>query len=384
MTTVAERSSTGQEKRVRTIDADAHVVETEQTWEYMDPSDLKYQPILAGPRNGDSNRLYWIIDGKVKGLGRPVLTAQQAEDQARLEKLSATTGREITTPIAARQMENIDVRLKHMDQVGVDIQVLYPSIFIMQVTERPETDVAVCKSYNRWMADVTKDSGGRLRWVAAPPVLAMDEAIKEIRWAAGQGACGVNMRPLETNRTLTDPYFYPLYEEAERLNLPITIHIGNSNPAMIEFLNSRSPGGSSFVSLRMATVGAFHTLIMSEVPSMFPKLRWAFVEASSQWIPYAIHDLRRRFTGTTSGKNRQLSPTVMADNRFYVTCQTDDDLPYILKYSGNGQLMLGTDYGHTDQSSEVEAFMNMREKGEIPEDALDGIMGLNAAACYGL
>jgi predicted TIM-barrel fold metal-dependent hydrolase len=212
----------------------------------------------------------------------------------------------------------------------------------------------------------------------------MEEVLKELRWAAEHGACGINMRPLETNRTLTDPYFYPLYQEAERLNLPVTIHIGNSNPAMVEFLASRSPGGSSFVSLRLATVGAFHSLILSEVPALFPTLRWAFVEASSQWIPYAIHDLRRRFMGTTAGKGRPLSETVLADNRLYVTCQTDDDLPYVLKYSGDGQLMLGTDYGHTDQSSEVEAFRNMEQKDDVPPEVSDKIMGLNAAACYGL
>jgi len=28
------------------IDADAHVVETEQTWDYLDPSDKKFRPQL--------------------------------------------------------------------------------------------------------------------------------------------------------------------------------------------------------------------------------------------------------------------------------------------------------------------------------------------------
>jgi len=36
------------------IDSDAHVVETEITWEYMDPSDSQYKPpILTGE---DGNR----------------------------------------------------------------------------------------------------------------------------------------------------------------------------------------------------------------------------------------------------------------------------------------------------------------------------------------
>jgi len=41
-----------------------------------------------------------------------------------------------------------------MDQLGIDVQVVYPTIFIEQVTDKPEIDVALCTSYNRWMADI--------------------------------------------------------------------------------------------------------------------------------------------------------------------------------------------------------------------------------------
>ena len=211
----------------------------------------------------------------------------------------------------------------------------------------------------------------------------MDEAVKEVRWSVEHGARAVNMRPLETGRTLTDPYFYPLYEEASRLNVPITIHIGNSNPAMNDFL-SRTAGGSAFVALRLATVGCFHALVMSEVPSLFPDLRWAFVEASAQWIPYVIHDLRRRFTGVTAAKGRRLSDTVMADNRLYVTCQTDDDIPYILPYAGEDQLVIGTDYGHNDQSTEIESLRILKQSSELRPEVIDKILAHNPAALYGL
>ena len=378
MQTAATRSTDDQARpRLRTIDADAHVVETERTWDYMDPSDSRYRPILMAPTTGDSKREFWVIEGKVKGLGRSVVTAQD------LEKLSQAAGRNLSTPREAREMENIDVRLRHMDEVGVDIQVLFPTIFINQVAERADIDVAICRGFNRWVADITKDAGGRLPWVCAPPVLAMDEAVKEVRWSVEHGARAVNMRPLETGRTITDPYFYPLYQEASRLNVPITIHIGNSNPAMNDFL-SRTAGGSAFVALRLATVGCFHALVMSEVPSLFPDLRWAFVEASAQWIPYVIHDLRRRFTGVTAAKGRRLSDTVMADNRLYVTCQTDDDIPYILPYAGEDQLVIGTDYGHNDQSTEIESLRILKQSSELRPEVIDKILAHNPAALYGL
>ena len=44
-------------------------------------------------------------------------------------------------------MENIPARLKHMDELGIDIQVLYPTIFIEHVANRrPEVEIAICKS----------------------------------------------------------------------------------------------------------------------------------------------------------------------------------------------------------------------------------------------
>lgn len=36
-------------------------------------------------------------------------------------------------------------------------------------------------------------------------------------------------------------------------------------------------------------------------------------------------------------------------NHFYVACQTNDDLPYILRYGTEDSLMIGTDFSHADQ-----------------------------------
>ena len=48
-----------------TIDADAHVVESEHTWDYMDKADQKYRPLIVRPR-GEGGGEYWYIDGKIR------------------------------------------------------------------------------------------------------------------------------------------------------------------------------------------------------------------------------------------------------------------------------------------------------------------------------
>ena len=37
----------------------------------------------------------------------------------------------------------------------------------------------------------------------------------------------------------------------------------------------------------------------------------------------------------------------------------------MLRYSGEENIIIGTDYGHNDQSTEVEALRNLKDKGEI-------------------
>ena len=359
-----------------TIDADAHVVETEHTWEYMDASDSQFRPLVVTPESpGGDGGSFWLIDGKLRGL-RQVITDRK------LAELAKNTGRAVETPAAARQMEDVGVRLEHMDELGIDIQVLQPTIFLEQVADRAEVDVALCRSYNRWLTDIWKQGNGRLRWVAVLPLLAMDEALKELRTVVQNGACGVLMRGLEGDRTVADPYFSPLYEEVSRLDIPIVVHVGNANPTVVDvYRRHLGMARAGFVVFRLPTIGAFHSVIMSEIPEQFPRLRFAFLEAGSQWLPFAIQDLRKRLLGRLGKK---LSDDMLKENRIWVACETDDDLPYVLKCAGEDNLVIGTDYGHADQSTEIEALRTLKEKGEIDPAVIDKILCDNPKALYNL
>ena len=49
-----------------TIDADAHVLETEQTWESMDGAERKYRPRIVGSNEAESKDEYWLVDGTTR------------------------------------------------------------------------------------------------------------------------------------------------------------------------------------------------------------------------------------------------------------------------------------------------------------------------------
>ena len=70
---------------------------------------------------------------------------------------------------------------------------------------------------------------------------------------------------------------------------------------------------------------------------------------------------------------------MLKDKRVYVTCQTDDDLDYILGYAGEDNLVIGTDYGHSDNASEIEALRKIRNEGKFAAHVIDKILDDNRA-----
>src|SRR5262245_35568410 len=82
---------------VLTIDSDAHVIESEQTWSYLAPSEEQWRPLLFGSP-ADPVRQYWVIEEKIRGLRFPNLGAQA------LAELSERTGRDMNTDQGTREM----------------------------------------------------------------------------------------------------------------------------------------------------------------------------------------------------------------------------------------------------------------------------------------
>ncbi|HWP29552.1 MAG TPA: amidohydrolase family protein [Chloroflexota bacterium] len=339
------------------IDADAHVLETERTWDYMDPSERDYRPRIVRtetPLGVETE--WWLIDGRV---------------YSKQTNVGHDTARE------SREMEDIAARLRHMDELGVDIQVLYPTVFLRPLTVRPAVDRALARSYNRWLADIWAAGKGRLRWAAVLPLLDLDAALAELRWAKEHGACAAFVRGVEGTRKLSDPYFFPLYELASELDMPICPHSGNGSFDLHDYFGPDEPG---FCRFKLATISAFHTLIWNEIPQRFPKLRVGFIELSAQWVPYVLHDLERRL----QRRGRTLGPQPLASNRIWVACQTDDDLPYVLQYTGPDHLVIGSDYGHADTSTEIDALRNLKQQGNVDPQVIDKILDDNPRALYAL
>jgi predicted TIM-barrel fold metal-dependent hydrolase len=352
----------------RFIDADAHVIETTDTFSYLDEADAKYTPMMLTQtwgrdqmsKDGNKRRDFWVIDNTLYPIARNVSHGDTTKEQ--------------------RELKDIGSRLGHMDEMGVEAQVLYPSLFLGAKTDDPACERALIKSYHRWLAHIWKESGGRLRWVAVPPLYSDWPVVRaEMEFAKANGACGIMMVGLELEMPVADPRFYPLYEMAGELDLAICFHSGNHSMQYAKMFR-REP--TKFMSNRAPGLGAFHSLVMRDVPKRFPKVRWGFVEFSASWVPYVINHLELSFR---RNRNEDYSGgSLLAENNFWVACQVTDDMPYILKFTGEDHLVIGTDYGHNDQATEIHAIQKLKENGSLPASAVDKILDANPRRLYGL
>ena len=149
------------------IDSDAHVLETPDSWRFMEGEDRKFVPgiftqtfghqLKANDGEGVQSN-YWMVGDRTFSKDRNV-------------------GNEMSRAI--REMEDIPGRIAHMDELGIDVQILYPTIYLRPVTDDIPTELALTRGYNRWLADIYKQADGRLRWAALPPLRSHIDVIRD-------------------------------------------------------------------------------------------------------------------------------------------------------------------------------------------------------------
>lgn len=359
------------------IDSDTHISEGETMWAMIDKEMLPRRPVLLrapedtlyGPRNA-----FWLIDGSIfpkpNGKGSFRLITPSAS------KLESARG---DIHLAYREMTDIPGRLGDMDKLGVQTQVVFPTLFLIYITDDAALDIALARAYNRFLAQACERSAGRMRWVVVPPLHSTEESVKEIRWGKDHGAVGVFFRGIEGLRTLDNPYFAPIYRAASDTELPILIHTGAGCPLFLQLFDVER--NHTFGHSRVQPLFAFRDLIHNKIPEEFPKLKFGFIEASAGWVPFMLHILKRLFRDKWKFSSDQ---DMFREYRIFVACEADEDVSYIAQYTGEDHLVIGSDYGHQDPSEERHLVGAMRAREDIPRQLTDKIFFDNPKLLYPL
>ena len=142
------------------------------------------------------------------------------------------SGMPACTASSTRRSPDVPTRLRDMDTEQIDISVLFPTSGF-GVTQLPEKDYAAafCRGYNDWIASVCAESP-RLKAVGLVPFQDVDAACKETQRAIGElGLAGITVGTFGMKEHLGQPMYWPIYDELEKLNVPLLVHNSRQGPA---------------------------------------------------------------------------------------------------------------------------------------------------------
>lgn len=361
---------------MRLIDADAHVIESEETWKHLDPEFHSRRPIaIAVPEDTSLHdyNTFWLIDHKVRHFG--------ATPTAGNKKAAGKP-----FPVACQEITDVRARIEAMDRAGVEKQVVHPSFCLSLMTEDPELEAALMRSYNAFMAEKCQESGGRLYFNAVVPFRKPDAAIEEIRrLQGGGGMVSVLVRGLEWDKPLDHPAHYPIFEECERQGLPVIVHLGAGCPALNTLFDGQPeptekwktfypPRARRLIST-MVVQYAFYSLVENGLIDEFPKLHWAFLEGGgSEWVVSAMSAIGR--AGTRDCRR------YFDEGRIFIGCEPDDDLNWVASKLGREALLAASDMPHTDEASHDDVVRDFEERGDLDSDFLEKLLRRNAMRLF--
>lgn len=378
-------------KGMKVIDADAHMHEPKDLWErYVEP---KYRDRVPKVAFMDGNRMVYEPDGKI--IKKEELQQGPAE--------SANRAMEAKYGEAFRQWWSPAIRLKDMDRLGWDVQVILPTgnngNFAYRVALKDlELGAAMCRAYNNWAHDYCNADPKRLKFVAILPGSDIGEMVKEARRAVEElGAVSVRNPLLPDGKWLHDPENDRLWALACELDFPISAH---GEYREYRFQPFRKLEGNRRAPLQLALRGLDHALgfpcdnmntmghfIFTGILERFPKLRLGVLESNAAWLPFWLWRMNQHSHGRNSvmGKPEHLSmlPSEYFKRQCYIACDSDEEsLPHVVDYLKGENIVWNTDYPHADAPEPAKALPDL-DAQPISEEARRKILWDNSVKLFG-
>ena len=370
-------------------DADAHVEECADTFSdaYLDPAFRSRRPQIVG-NNGQP---HWLIDYNVfprfsgpgaQSLGTPTSLDGQPSIYTKMKPES----------IDILEMRDVPGRIAHMQSEDIDLQVLYPTLFLAyNLTPDPALAAALCSSYNRWLADVTSGHQDRLKWVAVANLADVGLAVQELRRAKELGAVGVMIGGTAGDTLLSDPSLLPFFAEAEAQQLPVAIHVAWSSPSFNGLFHDLY--SSTLIPFVMPVMIGFISIVGTGILDRFPGLRVGFFEASCQWLHFVtdrmdhrwdfVHTVRKLGVPATPPGAKERSLEYVRRGSVFVSIEVEDRLlPQAIELVGARQLLFGSDMPHNDR--ERWSARTLREREDVSAADKEAILYDSARAFYGM
>jgi predicted TIM-barrel fold metal-dependent hydrolase len=297
-----------------------------------------------------------------------------------------------------------DARVKLMDNEGCAGEIIYPD-GITEMNMPPfgaglslptegitaELQWQGARAHNRWLAEFCQMDPTRRAGIAICPMLwDVDEAVKEVRWAAQNGLRGIL---IPTTWGKLDAYHHPKYDpvwaECQELGLVVNIHSGAA--PMNDYGDQLGMMGIYISEVAWWTVRPLTFMIWGGVLERFPQLQVMITEATSVWVPEfkALLDFRYQDTPYSAKlgdytSHLKIKPSEYFDRNVTVGASCMPRREAELRYEiGVGNIAWGSDYPHPEGSWPHTREQMIETFRGIPEEELELMLGGNLARIYG-
>ena len=277
------------------------------------------------------------------------------------------------------------VRIQVLDDEGIDVAVLYPSVGMMfGLLTNPDIAAALCGVYNDWLAEYCSTDPNRLVGVALLPQHDPKLAAAELeRAVTTHGFVGGVMRPNKIGgRTVDHPDLDALWTAAQALDVPVGLHEAYiSGVDTVGMDRMPSYAGAHTISHVFEQMTGMVVMTLAGLFERFPTLRLGFLEAGCGWAPTWVDRIEEHYELAPEDFLGG-DPKGTINTRSWLTFEIEEPgLQSSLEQGWADNVMFASDYPHHD-AVYPGALKEVRDRG-LPEDLERKILGENALGYYG-
>ncbi len=369
------------------VDADGHVLEPADTWlTYIDP---QYRDRAIKIAHDDHGYEVLLFDNKPLEILRGYLGVLGGigMDKKPLQSRGKRTYAD-GCPLGSYDPR---ARLQVMDQEGIDVALLYPTIGICWegAVQDPKLALAYTRAYNRWLVDFCSENPKRLLPIAHISLLDPKGAVEETLRARKAGCVGVFLSPdmaARGGKHINDPSYGRFWETVQDLQMPVAFHvIVRDQPTFHEWQQRRdSVGLFGFAFLAIDVMAAFTQMLAIGMFEQYPRLKCAVLEAGANWISAWLDRLDHKYQVVGPYTPLKRKPSEYFYRQCLISADPDESMTaQIVEHVGADYFVWASDYPHIDASLGVVAEIKER-LAPLPEAARRKVLGENAVRFYGL
>jgi aminocarboxymuconate-semialdehyde decarboxylase len=282
------------------------------------------------------------------------------------------------TPVAIPQRGHFDyaLRMRDMDAAKIDLAIV--SLTCPNVYWGGETvSCEAARESNDSMAKAQKDYPDRIRWFASLPWEYPPRAVEELKRSCDAGAIGVMVLCNIAGRSLTEPFFAPIWQEIDRRALPVLVH--PTDLPGIEQMDMRQYDLSWAVGFIADTTLAFARIILDGFLDLYPNLKLIASHGGGA-LPYLIGRFDKGDEVEIPSRRKVKARPSEYLKRIYYDCITyhPQALRYLISIVGADRVLFGTDYPH--QVHDMKG--SMRNTEILPPDQCQAIREGNARQIF--